>query len=89
MKRGKQKGGQLISQVVDELLSHLVRPRTQLEHRNARGEWINGHPEPEHLRVAAQACSQFIQLEMWEHKVAEGALMHRLGMGTRSPASIS
>jgi hypothetical protein len=48
---------------VDELLSHLVRPRIQLEHRNALGERINGHPKPEHLRVAAQECSQFIQVQ--------------------------
>jgi hypothetical protein len=70
VKRGRQKGGQLISQVVDEQLGHLMRPRAQVEHRNPLGEWIDGHPEPQDLRVAAQACSQFIQLQMRDLEMA-------------------
>jgi hypothetical protein len=35
-----------------------------------------------HLGVATQPRAQFIQLQMREHKVAEGALMQRLGMGS-------
>ncbi len=58
----------------------MMRPRTQLEHRNALAEWIDGHPEPEHLRVAAQARSQLIQLHMRNHEIAERALMQGLGM---------
>ena len=81
MKRGKQKGGQLLAQPVDEQLRHLVRSRAQLEHRNALGEGIDSHPEPEHLGVTAHARAQFVQLQMGEHKVAEGALMQGLGMG--------
>jgi hypothetical protein len=80
VKRGKLKGGQLLAQPVDEQLRHLVRSRTQLEHRNALGEWIDGHPEPQNLRVAAQACSQFIQLQMRDLEMAERALMQDLGI---------
>ena len=83
MKRGRQTRNQLLAQPVDKQLGHLMRPRTQLEHGNACAEGIDGHPEPEDLRVAAQARAQFIQLQMWEHSVAEGALMQRLGMGSR------
>ncbi len=46
-------------------------------------ERIDGHPEPQDLCVAAQPRAQFIELQMGEHKVAEGALMQRLGMGSR------
>jgi hypothetical protein len=80
VKRGRQKGGHLLAQAVDEQLRHQVRPRAQLEHWNARGERIDGHPEPENLRVAAQARSQLIQLHMRKHEVAEGALMQGLAM---------
>ena len=41
---------------------------------------IDGHPEPEDLRLAAQARSQLIQLHMRKHEIAEGALMQGLGM---------
>jgi hypothetical protein len=81
VKRGRQKGGQLIAQAVDEQLSHQVCPRAQLERRNALGEGIDGHPEPQDLRVAAQACSQFIQLQVRDLEMARcGALMQGLGM---------
>jgi hypothetical protein len=48
---------------------------------------INGHPEPEDLRVAAQARAQFIQLQMGEHKIAEGALVLPLDMVDKSTSS--
>ncbi len=81
MKRAKQKGGQLLAQPVDEQLRHLVRSRTQLEHRNARGEGIDSHPEPEHLGVTAQARAKFVHLQMRQRELTKGALMQGLGMG--------
>jgi hypothetical protein len=89
VKRGRQKGGQLLSQAVDEQLSHQVRPRAQWEHRNALGERIDSHPEPKDLRVAAQACSQFIQLQVRDLEMAEGALLQGLGMRSCTRASSS
>ena len=77
-------------QAVDEQMSHAMGAWTQQPHRNACGERIDGHPEPEHLGVATQPRAEFIELQMGEHKVAEGALMQHLGMGSRphQPASM-
>jgi hypothetical protein len=83
VKIGRQKGGQLFSHVVDKQVGNAVGPRAQKQHQNALSERIDGDPEPEHLGVATQPRAQFIQLQMREHKVAEGALMQRLGMGSR------
>jgi hypothetical protein len=62
VKRGKQKGGQLLAQAMDEQLSHAMGARTQLPHGNACGERIDGHPEPQDLGVAAQPRAEFIEL---------------------------
>ncbi len=62
MKRGRQKGGQLLAQAVDEQMSHAMGARTQRHHWNACGERIDGHPEPQDLGVAAQPCAEFIEL---------------------------
>jgi hypothetical protein len=89
VKRGKQKGGQLLAQAVDDELRHLVRPRTQLEHRNALSEGIDSHPEPEHLGVTTQARSQFIQMQVRDLQMAKGALLQGLGMRPCPRASTS
>ncbi len=47
-------GSQLFAQAVDEQEGHAVGAWTQVESGNALGEGINGDPEPEDLRVAAQ-----------------------------------
>jgi hypothetical protein len=43
-----------------------------MEDRNDLGKGVDGQPEPEHLLIAAQPRSQFIQLEVWEPEIAEG-----------------
>jgi hypothetical protein len=50
---GRQKGGQLLSQRVDEELGHVLGAGTQLEDGNALAQRITGHPEPQHLCGAA------------------------------------
>src|SRR5712692_10883946 len=50
----------------------------EMEYRKDLRERIDGQPEPDHLCGAAQPGSQFVQLEMWEPEVAEGALMQGL-----------
>jgi hypothetical protein len=89
VKRGRQKGGHLLAQAVDEQLRHLVRSRAQLEHRNTLGERIDGDPEPEDLRVAAQPRAQFIELQMRKSELAEGAFMQALSLCSCSRASSS
>jgi hypothetical protein len=41
---------------------------------------INRQPQPEDLLSAAEPCSQFVQLEVWEVEMAEGPLVQRLSM---------
>ncbi len=80
MKRGRQKGGQLLTQPVDDELGLVLSPRTQLEQRNALGERIDSHPEPKHLRVTTQSGASFIQLHSWQCELTEGSLMQELRM---------
>jgi hypothetical protein len=47
-------------------------------------ERIDGEPQPEHLGVVTEPCSQFIQLYMWEPQMAEAAFVQEL---RRNPPS--
>jgi hypothetical protein len=51
---------------------------TQREHRQNLGERIDGQPEPEHLRGAAEPGSNFVQLQVWDVQVVETALVQGL-----------
>jgi hypothetical protein len=79
-KTGRQKGGQDLSQGVDELMRNVLRARTQMEHRKNLGAGVDGQPEPEHVCGAAQPGVEFIQLQMREVQVAEIVLVQRLSM---------
>ena len=52
-----------------------LRPRTDVEHRDQFGERIDRDPEPKHVRPIAQACAQFIKLEMRQLEVADPAVV--------------
>jgi hypothetical protein len=78
VKTGRQKGGQLLPQRVDEELGHVLGAGIQREDGNALAQRINGHPEPQHLCGTAQSGSELIQLDMREHQLAEGALVQAL-----------
>src|SRR5579864_1501153 len=42
--------------------------------------WVDGQPQPEHLCTVAEACAQFVQLEVGEPEMAEATLMQHLRM---------
>jgi hypothetical protein len=78
VKIGKQKGGQDLSERVDELVCHVLCAGTKLKHGKNLGAGINGQPEPEHLRMAAEPGAQFVQLQVRELEMAEGAFVQDL-----------
>jgi hypothetical protein len=68
-------------------MSHVLGARTQLEHRQNLGAGIDGQPEPEHERGAAQPGAQLVQLQVREMHMAEAALVQNVRMPacTREP----
>ncbi len=63
--------GQDLSQGVDECMRHVLRAGTQMEDGKKLRARVDSQPQPEHLCGAAQPCSQFVQLEVWELEMAE------------------
>jgi hypothetical protein len=61
-------------------MCHILRAGTQMEDGKDLGEGIDGQPEPQHLLRAAEPGAQFIQLEVRELKMAEGALVQGLSV---------
>ena len=61
-------------------MGHVLRSRTELKHGKNLRQGINGQPEPEHLCGAAQPGAEFVQLEVRDVEVAEGALMEDLSV---------
>ena len=59
-------------------MCHVLGAGTQMEHGKNLRAGIDGQPEPEHLCGAAQPGSQFVQLEVRELEMAEGALVQGL-----------
>jgi len=80
VKRGTQKGGQDLSQRVDEPMGHGLCAGAELKHRNNLGEGINRQPQPEHLFVAPKSGAQFVQLEVRKLKSAKETLVQGLSM---------
>jgi hypothetical protein len=80
VKRGKQKGGQALSERVDEDMRHVLRAGAELKHGKNLRQGINGQPQPKDPFGAAQPGSQFIQLEMREPETGEEALVQGLCM---------
>ena len=58
--RSKQKGGQHLSERVDELVYRLLGAGTHRQHGQNFGAKIDGQPDPEHLGGAAQSGAQFV-----------------------------
>jgi hypothetical protein len=46
-----------------------------MEHRKNLGARVDGQPQPDYLFGAAEPGAQFVQLDVWEVKMAEGALV--------------
>jgi len=70
--------GQEPSQGVDEQVCSMLGARTQREHGQNLGARVAGQPEPAHVLRAAQAATQFIQLEVRERELGADALMQGL-----------
>jgi hypothetical protein len=79
-KEWKTARGQALSKQVNEDMRHVLRAGAELKHRQNLGEGINGQPEPQDLLRAAQPGAEFIQLQMREPEVAEGALVQGLSV---------
>ncbi len=71
-------------QGVNNHMRHVLRARTQVEDRNGLCQGVDGQPQPQHLRGAAEPCSQFIQLQVRELEVEERVLMQRLSVLARA-----
>jgi hypothetical protein len=80
VKSGRQKGGQDVSQSVDDRIRYVLRAGAQMEHRKKLRAGVDGQPEPEHLLGAAQPGAQLVQLEVWEPEGAEIMLVQGLCM---------
>jgi hypothetical protein len=57
---------------------HVLRAGAQMEDGKKLRARVDSQPQPEHLCGAAQPCSQFVQLEVWELEMAERAFMQGL-----------
>ena len=64
-----------------------LRAGAEIQHGQKLGAGINGQPEPLYLRMAPQPCSQFVQLDVREPKMAEEAFVQSLCVlaSTREP----
>ncbi len=61
-------------------MRHVLRARPKLEDGKNLRAGVDGQPEPQHVLRAAQPGTQFIQLEVREPEMAEGALVQGLGV---------
>jgi hypothetical protein len=68
----------VLSKGVDNRMCHVLRTGAQMEHRNTLRKKVDG--QPEHLCVAAEPCSQFVQLQGSELEVAERVLVQSLSV---------
>ena len=69
---------QELSQGVDDYVYRILCAGAEMEHGKNLREGIYGQPEPEHVCGAAQPGTQFVQLEVREPEMAEGALVQGL-----------
>src|SRR5262249_55983620 len=69
---------QVLAQTMDQQVGHFVRTWSKLDLRNTLGEGIQSDPQPQHLRVAAQAGAYFVHLHVRDLHLAEGALLQGL-----------
>jgi hypothetical protein len=65
---------------MDHGMGCVLRTQPQMENGKKLGAGVDGEPEPEYLFGTAQPGAQFIQLEVREVEVAEGAFVQGLSM---------
>jgi hypothetical protein len=78
VKSGRQKGGQALSESVDEDMCHVLCAPTQREDGKKLRTGVDGQPEPEHVLRAAQPGSQFIHVQMRDPQMTEAAFVQGL-----------
>jgi hypothetical protein len=79
-KERKTARGKALSQGVNNQVGHVLRAGAELKCRKNLGARIDGQPQPEYLSMVAQACAQFIQLQVWEPEMEEEAFVQDLRM---------
>jgi hypothetical protein len=77
---GTQKGGQALSQGMNDAMCHVLGAGTELKHRKNLRTRIDGQPQPGDLLSTAQPRAQFVQLHMRELEVAERVLVQLLSV---------
>jgi hypothetical protein len=63
---------------VDELMCHVLCSGAKLKHGKNLRERADSQPKPQHVLRAAQSGAQFVQLEVWEPEMVEGAFVQGL-----------
>src|SRR5215467_436652 len=71
---------QNLLQGVNDLMCRVLRAGAQMEHRKKLRAWVDDQPEPQHMFTTPEPRSQFIELEMREPEMTEGALVQDLRM---------
>jgi hypothetical protein len=77
--------GQDPSEGVDHGMGGVLCARTQIEHGNNLGAWVDGQPEPQHLLSSAEPRAQFVQLNIGKLEMTENVLVKALSVLTRAP----
>jgi len=67
-----------VSQGVDDAMRTVLRAGTQMEDGKQLCRGVDDQPQPQDAGMAAEPCSQFIQLQVWEPEMAEAAFVQEL-----------
>ncbi len=67
-----------MSQGVDDAMRTVLRAGTQMEDGKQLCRGVDDQPQPQDAGMAAEPCSQFIQLQVWEPEMAEAAFVQEL-----------
>jgi hypothetical protein len=73
---------------VDKQVGHVLRAGAELEHRQNLGASIDGQPQPQYLRMAAEPGSQLVQLQLRELEMAEIVFMQGVRMLTARESQV-
>ncbi len=76
-KHGQAAGGEPLPQIMHHAVCRVLGPWPQVEHRDEFAERIDGHPEPEHMRPAAQPRAQFVELDVGQVEIVKDAVVER------------
>jgi len=74
---------QELSQGMNDAMGHVLGARTELEHGKNFRTGVDDQPQPQHLRMAAEPGSQFIQLEIGKLEMTENVVVQGLSMSPR------